>query len=112
MCMLLRCPSCPGTYILRSSLESHLSDLDYEVTFQQWQSTDSMDFIQQTLEVDDFIQLTVNSIDKIITHSYVAKCQGSYVNGRKDAVLVLADFAENYTLIVQNEVQSYHENKR
>ena len=86
--------------------------MDYEVTFQQWQSTDRMDLIQQTLEVDDFIQLTVNSIDKIITHSYVAKCQGSYVNGRKDTVLALADFAENYTLIVHNEVESYFWNKR
>ena len=91
MCMLHRFPSCPGSNILRSSLESHFSDLDYEVTFQHWQSTDRMDLIQQTLEVDNFIQLTVNSIDKLIAHSYVGKCQRRYVKGRKDTVLVLAD---------------------
>ena len=91
MYMLHRCPSCPGRYILRSSLESHFSDLDYDVTLQQWQITDRMDFIQQTLEVDDFIQLTVNSIDKLIAHSYVGKCQGRYVKGRKDTVLVLVE---------------------
>ena len=82
ICMLHRFPSCPGSNFL---------DLDYEITFQQWQSTNRMDLIQQTLEVEDFIQLTVNSIDKIIMHSYIGKCQGRYVKGRKDTVLVLVD---------------------
>ena len=89
MCILHRFPSCPGSNNLQSFLESHFSDLDYEVTFQQWQSSNRMDLIQQTLEVKDFLQLTVNSIDKIITHSYVVKCQGRYVKGCKDMVLVL-----------------------
>ena len=35
-----------------------------------------MDLIQHALEVYDFIQLTGNSIDKLITHSYDGKCQG------------------------------------
>ena len=117
MCMLHRCPSCPGSNNLQSFLDSHFSDLDYEVTFQQWQSTDRMDLVQQTLEVDDFIQWTANSIDKLIAYAYVAKCQGRHLKGRKDTlekytVLVLADFSENYTFIVQNEVQSYHWNRR
>ena len=78
MCMLHHCPSCPGSSILQSILEGHFSDLDYEVTFQQWQSTDRMDLMQQTLEVDDFKQLTVNSISKLIVHLYIANCQGRY----------------------------------
>ena len=91
MCMLHCFSSCPGSNILRSFLETHFSYFDYEITFQQWQSTNRMDLIQQTLEVEDFIQLTVNSIDKIITHSYVGKCQGRYVKGRTDTDLVLAE---------------------
>ena len=34
MCMLHRCPSYPGSNILRSFLDSRFSDLDYEVSCQ------------------------------------------------------------------------------
>ena len=101
---------------MKSFLESQFSDFDDEITFQQWQSTDKMDLIQQTLDIDDFIKLTVKSIDNLISHSFTAKCQGRYWKGRrdtleKDRVMVLGDFAENYTFVVQKEVQSYHWNK-
>ena len=56
------------------------------------------------------------SIDKVTTHSYIAKCQSCYLSSRKENLLehsaiVLGDFAENYTFVVQDEIQSFHWSK-
>ena len=113
MCMLHRCPACPGREVLKSFLESHFSDFDDEITFQQWQSTNSMDLIKQSLDVEDFIELIIEAIDDLTSHSFIARCQGRYLKDRKetletDSVLGLGDFAENYTFVVQDKMQSYH----
>ena len=54
-------------------------------------------------------------IDKLTTHSYLAKCQAQYLNDKKQSlhseVLVLGDFAENYQFLIQDEIQSYHWSK-
>ena len=69
--------------------------------------------ITQTLNEDEFIELLVEAIDNLTSHSYIAKCQTKYLKRRKEELphncaLVLGDFAENYTFVVQDEIQSFH----
>ena len=116
-CMIHRCKDCPGTLPLRSFLEEALSHLEGDISFLQWQSTDHSQLISQTLCSEEFIDLLINSIDKLTSHSYIAKCQASYFSSRKenldeDSVIVLGDFAENYTFVVQDEIQSFHWSKQ
>ena len=52
-------------------------------------------------------------MDKLTSHSYIAKCQGQYLKDKKESLhigecIVLGDFAENYyKFVVQDEIQSY-----
>ena len=53
------------------------------------------------------------AINKLTTHSYIAKCQARYLRQQKekltkDCCIVLGDFAENYTFVIQDEIQNYH----
>ena len=68
-----------------------------------------------TQKVNSSITNGIPLIDKLTTHSYLAKCQAQYLNDKKQslhsAVLVLGDFAENYQFLIQDEIQSYHWSK-
>ena len=115
-CMIHRCDDCPGTQYLQNFLSETLTSADEEISFQQWQSTDSTKLISQTLDLESFIDLVVKTIDRLTSHSYLAKCQARCLKIRKeqigeDTAIVLGDFAENYSFVVQDEVQSYHWSK-
>ena len=52
-----------------------------------------------------------------LPHSFIAKLQAIYLKHPKEIVspdeaIVLGDFAENYTFVVQDEIQSYHWHKK
>ena len=64
-----------------------------------------------------FIDFLVEKINTLTSHSYIAECQSKYLQRRKqeiepDTVIAIGDFAENYTSVVQEEVQSFHLNKQ
>ena len=65
----------------------------------------------------EFIDFLVEKIDTLTSHSYTAKCQSKYLERRKeeigpDTVIAIGDFAQNYTFVVQDEVQPFHWNKQ
>ena len=65
---------------------------------------------------NEFSNLLVEKLDNITTHSFIARFQASYLKQLKniigtDKVIVLGDFAENYSFLARNEIQGYHWNK-
>ena len=57
----------------------------------------------------------MNSIEKLTSHSYISRAQTSYLKKQKDELaentdIVLVNFAENYSFVVQDEVQGFHWN--
>ena len=117
-CMVHRCDKCPGTEPLRSYLQTTLDEeMNDEISFQQWQSTDRTKLVKQSMGVNEYIDLLIEALDALTPHSYIAKCQAKYLKSRKeylpeDSLIVLGDFAENYTFVVQDEVQSFHWSKQ
>ena len=78
--------------------------------------TDQTELTSMILSQNEFINLLVEKLNNITTHSFIAKSQASYLKQRKntiggDEVIVLGDFAENYSILVQDEIQGYHWNK-
>ena len=117
-CMVHRCENCPTSSSLRQHITAKFEEYEIEedIEFSQWESTDRTTLRTYTSTVEDFIDLLVDSIDSLTTHSYIAKSQAQYLKRRKDELdgetcLLLLDFAENYHYIVQDEVQGYHWNK-
>ena len=118
-CMIHRCEQCPG----KDSLAEHLLNLlndkemseDDEVTFKQWLHTDRTDLVTRTESVSDYVEALANMMDNLTTHHYIAKAQAQYLRECKeqlseDTALVLLDFAENYSFLVQDAVQGVHWN--
>jgi len=90
-----------------------LSQVDGEVKFSQWVSTDRSHLLNQSLPVAEFIDSLIEKLEKLLPHSFIAKKQAEYYRERKDnlcdgEMLVLMDFAENYSFILQDEAQGYH----
>ena len=78
--------------------------------------TDRTELTSMILSQNEFINLLVEKLNNITTHSFIAKSQASYLKHLKntidgDELIVLGDFAENYSILVQDEIQAYHWNK-
>ena len=68
---------------------------------------------------DDFIDNFSSQVVKLTRHSFTVKTQSSYMKELKatmkplDNVILQGDFAENFSYVIQDEVQSFHwENKQ
>lgn len=86
-----------------------------EITYRQWITTDRSTLAQLTTPVPEFVSTLIDNLEKLTSHSYIAKSQSSYLRQLKDNIaentaILLLDFAENYAFTAQDEIQSYHWN--
>ncbi|XP_033127584.1 uncharacterized protein LOC117125231, partial [Anneissia japonica] len=118
-CMLHLCDDCPGkdalqTYLTNLFLEADL-DLDDEISFKQWGHTDRSELVCFTLSIENYISKVCDAFDNLRDHHFISKAQAKYLtelknNLSEDEVLILLDFAENYSFVVQDAVQGFHWN--
>ncbi len=114
-CMMGICDHCPGSETLRNHLEQ-IGDLKlFDVMeFKQWESTDRTTLITLVEETDDFIDLLCEKILELKKHHFTAKQQSQHLKKLKDNIqeeeecIILGDFAENYSFVVQDAIQGYH----
>ena len=95
------------------SIEDH--ELEQTITFKQWSTTDRAELVTRTEPVRYYVDLLVLYLDKSTEHSYTTTVQSSYLKSLKETlpeneIIVLEDFAENYTFLVQDEIQGMHWN--
>lgn len=116
-CMLHSCSNCPGVTALRKYLDDIFHDFDESDTilYKQWVQTDRKTIIQAEASVADFCEVLLDKIDKLATHHYIAKSQTKYLRSLKENlpsknVIILLDFSENFSFLVQDSVQGYHWN--
>ena len=117
-CMLHLCESCSGKLGLKQYLSDlfslHDFDSDDMMTYKQWAHTDRTAIFCITASVQEFIQTACNSFESLRQHHFIAKAQSSYLRTLKDLegdqAVIMLDFAENYSFVVQDEVQGFHWN--
>ena len=116
-CMLHRCEKCPGSDSLREHLQSVFLERsieeDDEPTFKQWTHTDGTRLITRQELACDLLEEIILQINAITSHSFIAKAQAAYLSQQKESLtqgtaVVLLDFAENYSFVVQDAVQGYY----
>ena len=116
-CMIQRCEKCPGSSNLREHLQSvfleRSIDEDDELTFKQWTHTDGTRIITRQELACDLLEEIVLQINSLTSHSFIARAQAAYLSEKKeslspDTAIVLLDFAENYSFVVQDAVQGYY----
>jgi len=113
-CYMNDCSECPGVSKLRDTLVTHFEESFVEdITYKQWLTVDRC--MMQTIvkNVQEFVDDFCNLLLKLNTHDFIAKMQKSFYNELKESLtdtkaLVTCDFAENYSFVLQDEVQSYH----
>lgn len=119
-CMMGQCKECPGRQGLIDYLNQceELDDIE-EITYLQWVNTDLTKLVTIIESKEDFIENFTTQVCTLTRHCYTAKSQSSYMKQLKTSVAALeeivvqGDFAENYSYVVQDEIQSFYwENKQ
>lgn len=115
-CYFGECKQCPGVEYLKQRLVWIFDEEGVEtIQFKQWVSTDRATLETFVKSTDQFIDSLLEKLVILSKHSFIAKKQSEYLDCLKKNlpvghVLVLGDFAENMSFVVQDEVQGFHWN--
>jgi len=115
-CFLGRCDDCPGTDKVQNILEACFDQkMIDEVQFKQWTTTDRSTLETKIQSTDEFIRSFTLALPKLLYHDFIAKQQSYFFRECKDKLkpgefVVVCDFSENYSFIIQDSTQSFHWN--
>lgn len=113
-CMLHRCSQCPQ----ENELRNYLLELEYlqdaeNVIFKQWVQTDRSSLDTLIKSVDEFVESLVQKLQNLTQHHYISKSQSCHLKASKETLaetscIIIVDFAENYTCLLQDAAQGFH----
>ena len=88
---------------------------DHQVIYTQWDTTDRATLSKMVADAPTFIIKLTDSLYDLQPHSFLSREQAKYLNHLKEnldesSIIFLGDFAENYSFVVQDEIQSFHWN--
>lgn len=119
-CMLGACLNCPGPTAINNFVtelfETNGFVLEDEIRYKQWgKMNNRCTILSLTTSVEEFISTVTSVFKSLRAHHYTAKAQAAYLSDRKEnlgegEVIILLDFAENYSFVVQDAVQAFHWN--
>ena len=114
-CMMHKCPYCDREEGVKSFLEClhSIESVDDSITYKIWQTTDRCTLLEKTETLDAYLTSLSNSISNLTRHHYIAKEQSAYFKNLKESMqegelVLVGDFSENYSFIVQDAVQGFH----
>jgi hypothetical protein len=86
-------------------------DEDEQISFKQWGKTDGDYFQIVTLPKSEFVRRLEEMSESLLRHHFLTKKQSQYFKARKEILeegdlLAQCDFAENWEMKHQDEVQS------
>lgn len=86
-----------------------------DFVYKQWLSTDRTTLQTLSQSTEEFIETFHAGLQTLKKHNFIAKAQSKFCSDRKGSlkvgeVLAIADFAENYSFILQDAAQGFHWN--
>ncbi|XP_065094233.1 uncharacterized protein LOC135714793, partial [Ochlerotatus camptorhynchus] len=113
-CWLQCCKICSGTQILATELMTILSNGHVEsIQFKQWRQVERciMDLVE--MDTQEFIDTFLEKIFNLLPHNFIAEQQANYMkhvksNLKATECIIIGDFSENYSFVVQDAVQGFH----
>ena len=78
------------------------------VQYNQWVNTDRAMLETHVVYVEDYLDQFIEVLKKLHLHDFIAKNQARFVSEKKEHLslgefLVIGDFSENYSFLVQDE---------
>ena len=116
-CMMHLCNKCRGSEVFKKNLEQifeeHDLDLDDVFIVKQWMHTDRTKLMDLQFSVSEFIETICEKLNALQQHHFISKSQSAFLNAckaelRADEVIILLDFAENFSFLVQDAVLGFH----
>lgn len=115
-CFELKCENCPGTPRLKDEITRLLDEngID-EIIYKQWITTDRSTLETLIKSSDEFVNELITKLLVLLPHSFIAKEQSKFLEQLKSELkegelVVICDFSENYSFVLQDEVQGFHWN--
>ena len=93
-----------------------VGDSGNDITYKQWLKTDRCSLETIVKNSDDFLEELTDKLCKLTKHHYVSKSQTCFLkqlkeNLKPDECIMQIGFAENFSFIIQDEVQSSYFSK-
>ena len=81
-CMIHRCSNCPkDAQLLKNYLANIIDDLEIAncIPFSQWTTTDRSFLVKHVETKENYIELVVDKLQQLTSHSYISKAQSDYL---------------------------------
>ena len=118
-CYMSSCENCKNkAEDLKNELKSVLCNANIEsIEYSQWRFQDKSQKMTFSETVDEFCGDFVNSMNEFKIHFFISKKQSSYLYNMKKnlpigVMMIYQDFAENYSCVTSNEVQTAYFNRK
>ena len=117
-CMLYHCDDFPSeTYVkhfLKEQLLQHYC-ADDNIKFKQWGSTDRSQPEDKDEFFDDFCEKLSETLHDLTKHDFISQKQAKFFKEKMESLqpgkcVLLLDFAENYSFVVQDAAQGFYRN--
>lgn len=115
-CMLHECKKCPQVMGMRKLWDNLNISSEETITFQCWTSDGSRaSLTTKSQDSCSFLADLFEEIWNLTTHHFIAEAQKNYLayckdELKEDTAIVIQDFAENYSFIIQRSVQAFYYN--
>jgi hypothetical protein len=110
------CSECPEPTDLENTLEDVFTGNAIEnITFKQWISTGRCEFVTIVKSTEELIESLLEKLLFLLRHSFIATQQAMSLkelkcNLQSGEFVVLCDFAENSSFVLQDGAQGFHWN--
>ena len=113
-CWMGECHECSDTKELEQRLLEIFEKLDVdEITYKQWESTDRTELVNVIQCTEEFVRTLIEKLKVLRTHDFINMMQTKNFYKMKNTLpsgtaLVVGDFSENYSFVVQDAAQGVH----
>lgn len=120
-CMTNKCDKCPGNAGVLHTFTTLLEDFEIimknvNIKYKNWLESGTAGSLESfETDFNSFKNKLCENVCELKLHHYVAETQKQYLNDCKnnlayDTCIILMDFSENYSFIIQQSVQSFYYN--
>lgn len=115
-CTLYGCEKCPGVAKIREVYEEEDHFYGDSITFKWWENRSSREYLETVTQPYEIFKNTLfDLIWDLRIHHFISKEQKRYLQHCKDnlksnSCILIMDFSENYSFVIQNSVQVFYYN--
>ena len=114
--MMQFCSDCPREEGVLNFLEllDSVKSAPSEISNKQWVTVDRCTMVDKVEPLHEFLSSLSMKISRMVRHHFVAQQQSQYFKQLKETLpplseaVIVGDFSENYSFIVQDAAQGFH----